>query len=93
MAHLKALNVQVVKWISSHVDKNPYVFLTSVFKDYDKHLADIEKKYGSETPKDDQPKGFTFGAGSSMTTGDKDKPLLGKHKLRSGTFRNLLCNT
>ena len=45
LAHLKCLNIQVSKWISNHVDKNPLVFLTPVFKDYEKHLKEIEEKH------------------------------------------------
>jgi nuclear pore complex protein Nup50 len=33
----------VAKWIKDHVDKNPYCILTPIFKDYEKHLAEIEK--------------------------------------------------
>ena len=32
-------------WIKKHIDKNPYVFLSPVFKDYEKHLKDLESKY------------------------------------------------
>ncbi len=45
LAHLKALNVQVSTWIKNHVDKNPYVFLSPIFKDYEAHLKDIEAKH------------------------------------------------
>ena len=40
---LKCLNEGVTKWIKQHVDKNPYCILTPIFKDYEKHLADVEK--------------------------------------------------
>ena len=61
LSHLKALNVQVSQWIKTHIEKNPYVFLTPVFKDYEKHLKDLEEKSDSEV--------------SSKST--SDKPLLG----------------
>jgi len=45
LADLKALNVQVTNWIKSHVDGNPLVDLTPVFKDYEKHLNEMRKKF------------------------------------------------
>ena len=41
---LRALNVGVSKWISNHVEKNPYVDLTPIFRDYEKHLETIDLK-------------------------------------------------
>lgn len=46
---LKGLNESVLRWVESHVQKNPYCILTPVFKDYDKHLADLEEKYPEES--------------------------------------------
>ncbi|XP_041365239.1 nuclear pore complex protein Nup50-like isoform X2 [Gigantopelta aegis] len=43
---LRNLNESVVAWIKQHVEKNPLCILTPVFKDYEKHLADIEKSDG-----------------------------------------------
>ncbi|KAF4532962.1 hypothetical protein B566_EDAN000650 [Ephemera danica] len=40
---LQGLNISVSKWISQHVNENPCCILTPVFKDYEKHLANIEK--------------------------------------------------
>ncbi|XP_064634605.1 nuclear pore complex protein Nup50-like isoform X2 [Lineus longissimus] len=40
---LKGLNENVAAWIKKHVDSNPYCILTPIFKDYEKHLAGIEK--------------------------------------------------
>jgi len=45
LADLKALNIQVTNWIKSHVDGNPLVDLTPVFKDYEKHLDEMRKKF------------------------------------------------
>ena len=44
LKQLQALNVGVSKWISSHVEKNPHVDLTPIFKDYEKHLKAIDMK-------------------------------------------------
>lgn len=41
---LRALNVGVSQWISNHVEKNPYVDLTPIFRDYEKHLETIDLK-------------------------------------------------
>ncbi|XP_015510606.1 nuclear pore complex protein Nup50 [Neodiprion lecontei] len=48
-AKLKGLNESVTQWIKSHVDSNPFCILTPIFKDYDKHLKEIEAKHGQET--------------------------------------------
>lgn len=45
LAHLKALNLQVLAWLKQHIDANPFVILSPVFSDYDKHLADITEKF------------------------------------------------
>lgn len=42
-AKLRSLNESVAKWIREHVEKNAFCILTPVFKDYEKHLAVIEK--------------------------------------------------
>ncbi|XP_059486906.1 LOW QUALITY PROTEIN: nuclear pore complex protein Nup50 [Neocloeon triangulifer] len=41
---LKSLNVSVSAWIAKHVQSNPYCIMTPVFRDYERHLANIEKK-------------------------------------------------
>lgn len=43
LAQLKGLNEAVAKWIKDHVDKNPYILLTPIFKDYETYLEQIEK--------------------------------------------------
>jgi len=45
LANLKALNTQVTNWIKSHVDENPLVDLTPVFKDYEKHISELRSKF------------------------------------------------
>ena len=44
LVQLRALNVGVSQWISSHVEKNPHVDLTPIFRDYEKHLKTIDLK-------------------------------------------------
>uniref|UniRef100_A0A672FHH1 Nuclear pore complex protein Nup50 n=1 Tax=Salarias fasciatus TaxID=181472 RepID=A0A672FHH1_SALFA len=34
-------------WITKHVDDNPLCDLNPIFKDYERHLASIEKQYGA----------------------------------------------
>lgn len=41
---IKSLNISVLSWLQKHVNENPYVDLTPVFKDYSMHLSNIEKK-------------------------------------------------
>ena len=43
LSNLKALNNSVLEWITQHVKKNPYCILTPIFKDYEKHLGELEK--------------------------------------------------
>ena len=38
----------MASWINKHLEQNPLVLLTPVFKDYTKHLDDISEKYKGE---------------------------------------------
>ena len=49
LTNLKSLNTSVLEWIQKHVKENPYIDLTPVFKDYQKHIQDIEEKFGPES--------------------------------------------
>ncbi|KAF5282034.1 hypothetical protein FQA39_LY00558 [Lamprigera yunnana] len=42
LAKIKGLNQSVSKWIQKHVDVNPFLNLTPIFRDYEKYLEDIE---------------------------------------------------
>lgn len=44
---LTALNCSVRDWITKHVNNNPLCDLNPIFRDYEQHLASIERKYGS----------------------------------------------
>uniref|UniRef100_A0A3P9ISJ3 Nuclear pore complex protein Nup50 n=1 Tax=Oryzias latipes TaxID=8090 RepID=A0A3P9ISJ3_ORYLA len=58
---LAALNRSVRDWISKHVDDNPLCDLNPIFRDYERHLASIERKFGGgrenseETPAPTEP--------------------------------------
>lgn len=41
--NLRKLNESVLSWIQKHVEKNPYCILTPIFKDYERHLEELEK--------------------------------------------------
>ncbi|XP_029681387.1 nuclear pore complex protein Nup50 isoform X1 [Takifugu rubripes] len=43
---LTALNCSVRDWITKHVNDNPLCDLNPIFRDYERHLASIERKYG-----------------------------------------------
>ncbi|CAN9508328.1 unnamed protein product [Ophioblennius macclurei] len=45
---LTALNVSVRDWITKHVNDNPLCDLNPIFRDYERHLASIEKQYGAK---------------------------------------------
>lgn len=49
LTNLKNLNTSVLEWIQKHVKENPYIDLTPVFKDYQKHIQDIEEKFDPES--------------------------------------------
>merc|ERR1711953_1596475 len=68
LSNLKALNVQVCQWIKTHIEKNPYVFLTPVFKDYEKHLEELEEKSDSDGKEEKS---------TSNSDSASNKPLLG----------------
>jgi len=62
LAKLKGLNESVSKWIKKHVDENPFVNLTPIFKDYEKYFNEMERmqevKVSDETKK--ELSGFSF---------------------------------
>ncbi|XP_056280825.1 nuclear pore complex protein Nup50 [Pseudoliparis swirei] len=45
---LTALNCSVRDWITKHVNGNPLCDLNPIFRDYEQHLASIERRYGGE---------------------------------------------
>ncbi|XP_078129444.1 nuclear pore complex protein Nup50 [Sander vitreus] len=44
---LTALNCSVRDWITKHVNGNPLCDLNPIFRDYERHLASIERQYGT----------------------------------------------
>ncbi|XP_060926078.1 nuclear pore complex protein Nup50 [Limanda limanda] len=44
---LTALNCSVRDWITKHVNDNPLCDLNPIFRDYEQHLASIERQYGA----------------------------------------------
>lgn len=50
---LTALNCSVRDWIAKHVNDNPLCDLQPIFRDYERHLATIERQYGA-APADDK---------------------------------------
>ncbi|XP_062862767.1 nuclear pore complex protein Nup50 isoform X2 [Trichomycterus rosablanca] len=51
---LTALNYSVRDWITKHVNDNPLCDLNPIFRDYERHLATIESKYGSSATAGEQ---------------------------------------
>ena len=41
---LECLNTSVAEWISQHVQRNPLVDLTPIFRDYEAHLKSLDQK-------------------------------------------------
>merc|ERR1712168_237632 len=52
----EVLNKSVLKWITQHVEACPTCDLTPVFKDYEKHHAEIQKAGDAKIEKKIQPK-------------------------------------
>ncbi|XP_051911073.1 nuclear pore complex protein Nup50 [Hippocampus zosterae] len=51
---LTALNCSVRDWISKHVDDNPLCDLQPIFRDYERHLATVERQYGAAPAGEDK---------------------------------------
>ncbi|XP_057710513.1 nuclear pore complex protein Nup50 isoform X2 [Corythoichthys intestinalis] len=69
---LTALNCSVRDWISKHVDDNPLCDLQPIFRDYERHLAGIERRFAAEDrtapsfpafPSEDDPPAVAFDFG------------------------------
>lgn len=50
--NLRKLNESVLSWIQKHVEKNAYCILTPIFKDYEKHLDELEKEKSDSAAKE-----------------------------------------
>lgn len=70
---LTALNCSVRDWIAKHVNDNPLCDLNPIFRDYERHLASIEKKYGGG--------GGGIGSGGTMATGTPAAPDMTKKEV------------
>ena len=51
LTKLRSLNVSVSEWITQHVQKNPCIDLTPIFKDYSKYMKEIEDSKTEEEEK------------------------------------------
>ncbi|OWF50667.1 nuclear pore complex protein Nup50-like [Mizuhopecten yessoensis] len=67
--NLKKLNESVLSWIQKHVEKNAYCILTPIFKDYEKHLDELEKEKSEKTGKNNGMESKTATTFSTVTTG------------------------
>jgi nuclear pore complex protein Nup50 len=82
---LKTLNEGVTKWIKEHVDKNPYCILSPIFKDYEKYLLDLEKKYPHHSREKDVVSEETDKDTSADDTKDSITPPKSTSKFSFGT--------
>uniref|UniRef100_A0A672QM61 Nuclear pore complex protein Nup50 n=1 Tax=Sinocyclocheilus grahami TaxID=75366 RepID=A0A672QM61_SINGR len=71
---LTALNCSVRDWITKHVNDNPLCDLNPIFRDYERHLASIEKKYGSGASESGVDVASVSGTGATVTVSVSDKP-------------------
>lgn len=67
---LKGLNESVASFIKNHVEKNPFINLQPVFKDYEKYIGDLEKLRDSllAKSKETEPNVNTESEKSAATT-------------------------
>lgn len=65
---LTALNCSVRDWIVKHVNDNPLCDLNPIFRDYERHLASIEKKYGPGSGAGGVPGGGAKEASQAVTS-------------------------
>nr|XP_057923461.1 nuclear pore complex protein Nup50 [Doryrhamphus excisus] len=63
---LTALNCSVRDWITKHVNDNPLCNLNPIFRDYERHLASIERQYGA-APSEEKKAGGTPPTGAAPT--------------------------
>lgn len=77
LGKLKRLNECLLKWVKKHVESNPFSDFSPVFRDYERHLAEIRKSCSSGpestkssattlptfkfTPSDSSSTSFSFG--------------------------------
>lgn len=64
---LTTLNCSVRDWITKHVNNNPLCDLNPIFKDYERHLASIEKNYGTGASDDGSKEKTTASAPSASS--------------------------
>ena len=77
LRRLKVLNENIVSWIQKHVEQNPYCILTPSFKDYEKHLTDLESKHGvQQGAGKSQDKGVATLSPPPVSVPDKPPPSL-----------------
>ena len=52
---LKKLNESVIKFAKEHIDKNPFVILTNVFNDYEKHIERLKAEKPEQSTENSIP--------------------------------------
>ena len=66
--NLKSLNESVLAWIKQHVEANPYIVLSPIFRDYDNYVESMEAKRSSSSAKNDSTDGASSGAQTSFSS-------------------------
>ncbi|XP_060074071.1 nuclear pore complex protein Nup50-like [Ylistrum balloti] len=87
--NLRKLNESVLSWIQKHVEKNAYCILTPIFKDYEKHLDELEKEKSERLAKDNEAeKKTTTTFSASISTGTEAAVSSSKPTFSFGTTSN-----
>lgn len=98
---LKDLNLSCSSWIAEHLEKNPFCILTPIFKDYEKHLKELnldneleknnaktepEKPASADNSNKETPKTFSFNKEETTQSSEEEKKKPEKEKLNEFKF-------
>ncbi|XP_063379591.1 nuclear pore complex protein Nup50 isoform X1 [Cydia fagiglandana] len=92
---LKGLNESVSDWIKQHVEKTPLCILSPIFKDYEKHLKEIQAEYqgpdSNDATKKHSESNTTIGDSKAEQNTMRSSPFTGSSSLFSNS--NLKTNS
>ncbi|KAI5634349.1 NUP50 (Nucleoporin 50 kDa) domain-containing protein [Phthorimaea operculella] len=82
---LKGLNESVSDWIKKHVEETPLCILSPIFKDYEKHLKEIQEEYEGKQEETKKPSEVSSETKSSPA---KSNALAPSQKTENSLFSN-----
>lgn len=93
LEQIKSLNQSFINWIQSHVTSNPYIDLTPVFRDYEKHMKDIDSKCCSAGSSTVVQSDTTSNQLTSSQSGVSSSSLLERVPSTSATAVNVMSSS